>query len=96
MRWNNRRRTISKLSSDDAGRHDDSIRPIADRRRRSASRPPEPPISASEPMGVPSGDSEAGIDTTSSAPGVARTVSVSDCAKEKWVSNVPPRRLSSV
>ena len=41
------------------------------------------------------GRREAGIETTSSAPGTVLTASVRVWAKVNWVSNVPPRRSSS-
>ncbi len=94
--WNSRRRTISKLSSAVAGRHDDSTRPITERSRRSASRPPVPPSSTSEPTAEPSAASDAGMDTTSNARSAPRAASVSTWAKEKWVSKVPPRSESSL
>lgn len=95
MGWNSRRRTISKLSSAVAGRHDDSIRPMTERSRRRASRPPAPPTSMAEPLPGPSSPLEAGMDTTSKARSSDRVASVSSWAKLKCVSKVPPGRVSS-
>ena len=66
--------------------------------RASASRPFSPPTSMSVAAALEllaDGVSEdAGIETTSIAPGTALTASVSVCAKVNWVSNVPPARSS--
>ena len=57
-----------------------------------------PPTSMSvAPRSISSADGaadDAGIETTSIAPGTALTASVSVCANVNWVSNVPPARSS--
>ena len=95
---NSRCLTIANDSTDDAGRHWSAIRWITCCSRARACAPFSPPTSmsvaprsVSSPVGAAD---DAGMDTTSSAPGTALTTSVSVCANVNCVSNVPPARSS--
>ena len=76
-----RRRTISKLSSELAGRQADSTLPTTVRSRANASRPPGPPTSM---VGAVSAAmrSDSGMEITTSVPGTAAAAPVRACANE--------------
>ena len=70
---------------------DDVLQPV---QRRAPVRPAHLDVARAAVHLLSDGVEDAGIETTSIAPGIALTTSVSVWANVNWVSNVPPARSS--